>query len=517
MPRTRATQHLSPEACTAADLLQKLIFTNPFLPEREQLNREIQAIAKSMGIQADADGPDTFSDNPNSRSFTRLSSTLIEAIDASRRDSKTPWTEAMLERREHLAYVLLFHRHMASIDRHIRQSMEDPLNNPRWNDFRLLERDYRSLFETQATQARAPAYDAATLTAFFAQIRRAFFLSWRTLAGDAPVLRQLRARVWQSTFTHNMKRYLAQLHPYMGEINTLITGPSGSGKEVIARCIGLSRLIPFDPATASFERNFVETFHGINLSALSSTLIESELFGHRKGAFTGALEHREGYFASCGACGTVFLDEIGDTDPAIQVKLLRVLQTRQFQRMGDTATLPFKGKVLAATHVDLIEAMQRQRFREDLFYRLNADLIQTPSLSRVLEERSDELPKLILHIARKFAGETAGETLAQETMDWTRKHLSPDYPWPGNFRELEQCVRNVMVHGEYHPPVLHRPQAARNNEAALAFANGTFDLDALCRAYIRQEYQRCPQLKALAVKLGADPRTLRKYLLDKSG
>ena len=133
------------------------------------------------------------------------------------------------------------------------------------------------------------------------------------------------------------------------EHSTLITGPSGTGKELVARAIGLSRYISFDPKKMDFTTDFSQSFHPLNLSALPSELIESELFGHKKGAFTGALQDRRGWLDVCGPNGSVFLDEVGDLAPSIQVKLLRVLHSRTFQPLGDTKERRFRGKIIAAT------------------------------------------------------------------------------------------------------------------------------------------------------------------------
>ena len=213
--------------------------------------------------------------------------------------------------------------------------------------------------------------------------------------------RRLRAAVWQSIFTHDMRRYTRSLHGRMADIPTLIAGPSGSGKELVARAIGLSCFIPFDPGTRSFRPTRPRCTSPLNLSALSPTLIESELFGHVKGAFTGAHEDRAGWLERCGPHGAVFLDEIGELDAAIQVKLLRVLETRQFQRVGSTDTLPFKGKIIAATNRDLAAEMHAGRFRHDLYYRLCADQIVTPSLAEQLADRPEDLPELVRFIARE--------------------------------------------------------------------------------------------------------------------
>src|SRR5690606_29799135 len=127
--------------------------------------------------------------------------------------------------------------------------------------------------------------------------------------------------------------------------------------ELVARAIGLSRFIPFDPKTQRFAEDFAGSFFPLNLSALSATLVESELFGHCRGAFTGALQDRAGWLEVCPHYGTVFLDEIGEVDPQVQVKLLRVLQERTFNRIGETDARRFSGKIIAATNRDLATEM----------------------------------------------------------------------------------------------------------------------------------------------------------------
>src|SRR5262245_32071462 len=184
--------------------------------------------------------------------------------------------------------------------------------------------------------------------------------------------------------------------------------------------------------------------------ALPSTLIESELFGHKKGAFTGAVDHRAGWLEICSPLGTVFLDEIAETEAAIQVKLLRVVQSRTFQRVGEIKDRPFRGKIVAATNRDLAAEIQAERFRPDLYYRLCSNVIETPSLAEQLKDTPDELAHLVLFLAGRVAGDEEAEAVARETDAWITKRLGPDYPWPGNVRELEQCVRNVMISGEYH-------------------------------------------------------------------
>ena len=272
------------------------------------------------------------------------------------------------------------------------------------------------------------------------------------------------------------KFFGGQLYDRMGDVTTLITGPSGTGKELVARAIGLSRYIPFDARKGTFTENFGASFHGLNLSALSPTLIESELFGHKRGAFTGALQDRPGWLEVCRPLDSVFLDEIGDLDASVQVKLLRVLQTRTFQRLGDTADRRFDGKIIAATNRDLPEEIRAGRFREDFYYRLCSDIITTPSLREQLQDSPEDLHNFILFLSRRIAGEE-GESVAEDVEGWIRESLSPDYPWPGNVRELEQCVRNVLIRRDYRPRKI-QPSDAREAFAE-AMLNGSLTADEL--------------------------------------
>ena len=308
-----------------------------------------------------------------------------------------------------------------------------------------------------------------------------------------------------------MNRYQRSLYDRMGDIVTLITGPSGTGKELVARAVGLSRFVPFDATAGRFAVDFASAFYPLNLSALSPTLIESELFGHRKGAFTGALQDREGYFEDCGAFGTVFLDEIGETDPSVQVKLLRVLQTRQFQRLGDTQLRPFVGKVMAATNRELTDEIARGTFREDFYFRLCADRIRTPALREVLSGRGNELEVLVRHISLRVAGPQDGLALMEEACEWITKHLGSSYGWPGNFRELEQCVRNILIHGDYEPEAVGR--GSETGEMLKRAKASDLTANELLSQYAQDLYKRLGSYEETARVMQVDRRTAKRYVL----
>jgi two-component system NtrC family response regulator len=207
----------------------------------------------------------------------------------------------------------------------------------------------------------------------------------------------------------------------------LIEGESGTGKELVARSIHFN--------SPRREKPFV----AVNCSALAENLLESELFGHEKGAFTGAVATKKGRFELADG-GTLFLDEIGELSPNLQVKLLRVLQEKVFERVGGVRTISVDIRILAATNKDLQQEMQDGRFREDLYYRLNVVHIVLPPL----KARKEDIHLLVNHFIKKYASErrsAAPVTGVDQEVD----RLFYDYNWPGNIRELENVIERVMI------------------------------------------------------------------------
>jgi len=205
----------------------------------------------------------------------------------------------------------------------------------------------------------------------------------------------------------------------------LIYGETGTGKELIARAI--HELSP----------RRTNTFVKLNCAAIPTGLLESELFGHEKGAFTGAIAQRVGRFELANH-GTAFLDEIGEIPLELQPKLLRVLQEREFERLGSTRTLHTDARLIAATNRNLAAMVEEQRFRSDLFYRLNVFPVRVPSL----RERREDIPLLVWHFARQFAARMKRnyESVAPETM-----RVLCDYDWPGNIRELQNLIERAVI------------------------------------------------------------------------
>lgn len=209
------------------------------------------------------------------------------------------------------------------------------------------------------------------------------------------------------------------------DVTVLITGESGTGKERVAQAIH---------QTSNRREN---PFIAVNCAALPETLLESELFGHEKGAFTGAMAQRKGRFEQA-AKGTIFLDEVGEMSPATQKKLLRVLQERSFERVGGNVTIKSTARVIAATNRDLQKDVGEGRFREDLYYRLNVINIHMPPL----RDRKDDIPLLVEYFLARQPRRSDGSPprLTNETMEWLLT-----YDWPGNVRQLENAIERAVV------------------------------------------------------------------------
>jgi nitrogen regulation protein NR(I) len=245
-------------------------------------------------------------------------------------------------------------------------------------------------------------------------------------------------------------------------VTVLILGESGTGKELVARAI------------YNYSRRATGPFLAVNCAAIPETLLESELFGHEKGAFTGADRRRIGKFEQANG-GTLFLDEIGDMTPLTQAKILRVLQDQQFERVGGNEPVRTDVRVIAATNRNLEEAMAQGRFREDLYYRLNVCTIRLPPL----RERVGDVPLLADHFVRRFSKEMGKpvQRLTPETLELLRR-----YSWPGNVRELQGAIKQAILHAT--GPVLvpeYLPEAVRGDRKPAARSETSSFLEELTR------------------------------------
>ena len=475
--------------------LSELARCNPFLPERIARERQVlggtfEEVSLVWSKRLDRENPNVVKIAERAESLAmRLRARLTEGVEPPREDAQLY---------QELVFYLLYDRFEARLER----AMTAPIVEF-YAEFQEQARFYLS-----SLPPRIAADVDAELPHWFAflfQVRRASHHIFDFIVGSSLPAARLRGGVWQSIFTHDLRRYRRLLFRKMSDVATLVTGESGTGKELVAQAIALSGYIPFQPKQKRFEIDLGQAFFPLNLSALAPTLVESELFGHRRGAFTGALADRKGFLAVCPALGTVFLDEIGDLDPAIQVKLLRVLQTRTFQPLGDTKSQSFDGKIVAATNRDLAREMRSGRFREDLYYRLCSDLITTPSLREQLRDAPDDLHDLVLFIARRVVGKDEADTVAAEVIAWITNHLGLDYDWPGNVRELEQCVRNVIIRKEYRPMLVGRDASS----SVVDLESATLTAEELLEKYCAAVYQRTGNYLETARRLGLDRRTVK--------
>jgi len=492
--------------------LAELTWCNPFEPRRIELER-VALGERFIAHDAVWHERGEASSSPNLDALESAAGELSELLGRRLGErGGCPAEEARLYR--DLVLYLQFNRHEPEFKALAIAAEEEGRTRSTFRGWGELQRQLGLCLAplTGRHAALAREVDAAHLVACFFQVRRAFHLIFRFILGGSAVTARLRAEVWHSIFGHDMRRYHRALHAAIGDITTLITGPSGTGKEVVARAVALSRYLPFNPASATFEGVAERLFVPLNLSALSPTLIESELFGHKRGAFTGAVADRTGWLESCPLHGTVFLDEIGEVSPEIQVKLLRVIESRSFERLGDNQPRRFAGKLVAATNRDLDREMQRGGFRQDLYYRLCGDLIRTPSLRARLDSDAGELHHLVVFLARRAVGAEEAPALAREVEAWVERELGADYPWPGNVRELDQCVRNILLRREYRPPAAAPEAADPARRLADDVAAGRLDLGELTARYAALVYRREGGWTAAGRRLGADRRTVKRWV-----
>ena len=340
-----------------------------------------------------------------------------------------------------------------------------------------------SLEKTLLTAARA--LEHARLARENAQLRERLDLEW-DIVGQSPVIQALRQQI-------------ATAAPTIGRV--LIHGENGSGKQLVARAI--------HQLSTRVEQPFVE----VNCAAIPEELIESELFGHEKGAFTGAVARRKGKFETANS-GTLFLDEIGDMSLKTQAKVLRALEEQAFERVGGKDTIKVDVRVIAASNHDLHELIARGRFREDLFYRLNVIPIEVPPL----RERKADIPALAHHFVAQFA----------RGLEREMPELSPEFlaavmqsDWPGNVRELQNYIERVIAMNPgrvLYPSPLPRDLEERAGTARLARGRRLSDLvEDLEKRLLKEALRRAGGNQSLAAReLGLPEPTIR-YRMRKHG
>jgi sigma-54-specific transcriptional regulator len=325
-----------------------------------------------------------------------------------------------------------------------------------------------------------------------------------------------KALVFEDPKSKELLRNIQKLAP--SDANILIRGATGTGKELVARYVH------------SLSRRADQPFLAVNCGAISENLIEAELFGYEKGAFTGALTAKAGWFEAADG-GTLFLDEIGDLPLHQQVKLLRVLQEREVVRLGSRHAIPLNIRLIAATNVDLEEAVTAGHFREDLYYRLKVATLYLPELY----QRPRDIPTLLEYFIRYYAQRLGSK---QEHVSIAPAALEQllAYPWPGNIRELENAVHHAMIvsHGNelqiedfglVHTPISAFPNhlsAASSLEAALRELYATPDLErpideVIEETIMRTAFEFCGRNQSATARLLGITRNVARARLQRFG
>jgi len=349
--------------------------------------------------------------------------------------------------------------------------------------------------------------DSFRILALFYQMRRAFYFI-SSIFGESFCVQELRKSLWNNIFTENLELYESYLWNRMEDFSTMLLGQTGTGKGLAASAIGRSGFIPFNEKKQSFEESFAKTFISINLSQFPEQLIESELFGHKKGAFTGAIESHRGIFTRCSPFGAIFIDEIADVSIPVQIKLLRVLQERVFTPVGSQLTEKFQGRVIAATNQPLTALRSDGRFREDFYYRLCSDVIDVPSLQQRVKENPDEITLLLSFIVERIVGRKSPE-LVQDIGRTIAEQQPVNYSWPGNIRELEQCVRQILLNGVYKWQVT---DSSEHGGLSVEIDQGNLSASELLGVYCRNLHNKLGTYEAVAKLTKLDRRTVKKYI-----
>ncbi len=405
-----------------------------------------------------------------------------------------------------------FHAWADEFDRMIQdQTRESAQTKTGSQPVRFADRALAELEEKGFTKQEALHYFSLCF-----QIRRAYFFIDKNLVGQSQSMRRLREALWNNVFTSDLLFYTQHMWDKMEDFSTLIIGETGSGKGTAAIAIGRSGFIPFDEKTMCFSQNFTRSFVSLNISQFPENLIESELFGHKKGSFTGAVEDHKGIFSKCSPYGSIFLDEIGEVAEPIQIKLLKVLEDRQFSPVGSRETLRFKGRIITATNRSMAQLHNPDVLRKDFYYRLCSDIIVVPPLRQRIKENPFELDYLLKNRILKIIGSASPGTVAM-VRNILKEKLGPGYSWPGNVRELEQYVRRILLNRNACMPdqagnicSAGSPESSGTRLAA-PISKGEITAQDLLNAYCYELFEKYNTIGEVARRTGLDRRTVKKY------
>jgi hypothetical protein len=491
-------------------LVSRAAFSNPFSQERDDFDREL---AELPGGSSDLIGRVT------ARVATRLN-----ALERRGRIELNGYGPDDAELLEHAILFHAFHEFTPQIDTliheqlHTRRRDIDPDSRlesrrmsrpptPESGQVHFADRLFQRL-----QHRSVPCERTRRVLELFYQMRRAHHFISGAFVGTTPSMIRVRESLWNNVFTYDVGRYDRYLWNRMEDFATFLVGETGTGKTSAASAIGRSGFIAYDAAKSAFAMHFDDLFVPVNLSEFSENLVESEVFGHRKGAFTGAVDTHEGWLSRCVDHGVIFLDEIGDLSPSLQVKLLRVLQERTYAPVGGHERRRFAGRVVSATHRPLDELRAAGRFRDDFYFRVCSDRVELPPLRTQLAEDPALLSQLVEHITARILGGTFDDVAAEVTAVIERD-LGPTYPWTGNVRELEQCVRRVLL-TDACPPLSTASPRAELDPFTARIASGTLAADEVLSNYCASLYEQFGSYTDVAARAQLDPRTVKKYVLQ---
>jgi hypothetical protein len=479
-------------------LVSQAVFENPFGPRRHALDLQIAGTDVAGGREA-------LIDTVVARVRASLSEVAGGPLVDVRRFEGEP--RQLVER---AVLFVLFHEFAEACDAHIQsQIAKGPRGEPEPEPAPAPAPFAGELFDR--LRAHGFTVDAAArYVAIIFQMRRAFIFIDRALSGRALAMVALRTRLWSNVFTDDIARYERWLLGRMEDFSTILLGETGTGKGTAAAAIGRSGYIPFDPGRGRFVDSFTHAFVAVNLAQFPASLLESELFGHKKGAFTGAIDSYDGAFGRCSPHGAIFLDEIGDVGVPVQIKLLRVLQERTFTPVGSHQPRRFSGRVIAATNQDLDEARRSGRFRDDFYYRLCADVLVVPPLRERIAQDAGELEILVAEVVARIVGQPS-PSLCTQVLEAIDRDLPADYGWPGNVRELEQSVRRILL---TRATTGGPSRTAAGPAAALcaAIETGTLPARELVSRYCQLLYARHGTYEEVARRTGLDRRTVKRHV-----
>ncbi len=479
-----------PDELQICRLVRDAAFANPFTEDRDRLDHAI------AGIEPHEAGSGSIVDRAVAQTAAALDSfgaTRLDAFDS--------------EARETIRVALLFvkfHELAPEIDAFIDRQLQSE---------RPLKPAFASAYFDGLEKWGVSREEAARDLGFVYQVRRAYRFITTQLEGTSLPMRRLRARLWNNLFTHEPRLYDRHLWRQMDDFSIFFVGETGTGKGTAASALGRSGWIGYDPDRDRFEDAIRDGFVSVNLSSLAEGLIESELFGHRKGAFTGAIDDHVGLFERCRRHGAIFLDEIGEVDVPTQIRLLRVLQERTFTPVGSDEERTFQGRVMAATNRTFDE-LREGRFRPDFFYRLSSDVIEVPSLRERLADEPDELEHLVASMLERYVRDDAA-AWTDRVVAAIQEGVGPAYGWPGNVRELEQCVRQVLITNRYSGD----PFTANATGSGMAavfdrMTRGEASIDEIQQAYLRHLYGTIGTYEGVGRVAGLDRRTVKRWVDD---